>query len=121
MLLLGTGTVAVDAHTSLLTLCEFTFITVPFGIATATTIRVGNMLGANRPGAAKRAGERFLTHFVLNYRLSMRQSRRCMKVVTCYLLSPSQCLLFCFHMRLFVVSTDIHLPLPSQLPSHQDL
>lgn len=46
-----------DAHTSLLTLCEFTFVTVPFGIATATTIRVGNMLGANRPGAAQRAGE----------------------------------------------------------------
>lgn len=46
-----------DAHTSLLTLCEFTFVTVPFGIATATTIRVGNMLGANKPGAAQRAGE----------------------------------------------------------------
>ncbi|KAK9809481.1 hypothetical protein WJX73_002316 [Symbiochloris irregularis] len=51
------GTVEVDAHTSLLTLCEFTFVTVPFGIATATTIRVGNMLGANRPNAAKRAGQ----------------------------------------------------------------
>lgn len=51
------GTISVDAHTSLLTLCEFTFVTVPFGIATATTIRVGNMLGANKPGAAQRAGQ----------------------------------------------------------------
>ena len=57
MHVLPAGTIEVDAHTSLLTLCEFTFVTVPFGIATATTIRVGNMLGANRPGAAKRAGQ----------------------------------------------------------------
>ena len=44
------------AHTSLLTLCVTIFMTCPFGIATAATIRVGNLLGAGLPQAAKRTG-----------------------------------------------------------------
>eukprot|EP00884_Botryococcus_braunii_P017297 jgi/Botrbrau1/4250/Bobra.0044s0045.1 len=50
------GTVEVDAHTALLTLCEFAYVTLPFGIATAATIRVGNTLGAGRPHLARRSG-----------------------------------------------------------------
>lgn len=37
------GTVEVGAHTALLTLCVFIYMAVPFGIATAATIRVGNV------------------------------------------------------------------------------
>lgn len=37
------GTVEVGAHTALLTLCVFVYMAVPFGIATAATIRVGNV------------------------------------------------------------------------------
>jgi multidrug resistance protein, MATE family len=40
------GTVELDAHTAMLTLCVFLFISFPFGVATASTIRVGNLLGA---------------------------------------------------------------------------
>lgn len=42
----GAGTVELDAHTAMLTLCVFLFISFPFGVATASTIRVGNLLGA---------------------------------------------------------------------------
>jgi multidrug resistance protein, MATE family len=38
--------VELDAHTAMLTLCVFLFISFPFGVATASTIRVGNLLGA---------------------------------------------------------------------------
>ena len=44
------------AHNVLLQLCEFSYVALPFGIATASTIRVGNMLGAGRPEIAKRSG-----------------------------------------------------------------
>lgn len=37
------GTVQVGAHTALLTLCVLIYMAVPFGIATAATIRVGNV------------------------------------------------------------------------------
>lgn len=50
------GTVALDAHTTILTLCVFLFISFPFGVATASTIRVGNLLGAGRPQQARLAG-----------------------------------------------------------------
>ncbi len=40
----------------LLQLCEFSYVALPFGIATASTIRVGNMLGAGQPETAKRSG-----------------------------------------------------------------
>lgn len=45
-----------DAHTALLTLCEFAYVTLPFGIATAATIRVGNTLGAGKGNLARRSG-----------------------------------------------------------------
>ena len=50
------GTVELDAHTAILTLCVFLFISFPFGVATASTIRVGNLLGAGRPQQARLAG-----------------------------------------------------------------
>lgn len=40
----------------MLSLCEFSYVALPFGIATAATIRVGNMLGAGDHATAKRSG-----------------------------------------------------------------
>ncbi len=51
-----TGTVQVDAHNVMLTLCEFSYVALPFGIATAATIRTGNMLGAGNHASARRSG-----------------------------------------------------------------
>ena len=59
---LCTGTIEVDAHNVVLTICEFSYVAVPLGIATAATIRVGNMLGANNPESARRSGEPPLPH-----------------------------------------------------------
>lgn len=42
----------------LLQLCEFSYVSLPFGIATASTIRVGNMLGAGQPETARQSGAR---------------------------------------------------------------
>ena len=42
----------VDAHVALLSVNSFAFVSFPFGIATAATIRVGNLLGARRPQLA---------------------------------------------------------------------
>jgi Na+-driven multidrug efflux pump len=50
------GTTQVDAHNVMLSLCEFSYVSLPFGIATAATIRVGNMLGAGDHATAKRSG-----------------------------------------------------------------
>ncbi|BDA44364.1 probable multidrug and toxin extrusion protein 1 [Coccomyxa sp. Obi] len=50
------GTVQVDAHNVMLTLCEFSYVALPFGIATAATIRTGNMLGAGNHASARRSG-----------------------------------------------------------------
>ena len=41
----------------MLTLSVFLFLSFPFGIATASTIRVGNLLGAGMPDTAKVSGE----------------------------------------------------------------
>ncbi len=49
------GTVAVSAHSALLGICTYTFISFPFAVATAATIRVGNLLGA---GLAQQVGQR---------------------------------------------------------------
>jgi Na+-driven multidrug efflux pump len=40
------GTVALSAHTILLTITSFWYISVPFAISTAITVRLGNLLGA---------------------------------------------------------------------------
>ena len=53
---LNTGTVQLDAHTAVMMLLEFLYISFPFGIATSATIRVGNLLGAGRPREARVAG-----------------------------------------------------------------
>jgi len=45
----------VGAHTSLLTVIEFIFTSFPYGIATAATIRVGNMLGAGDAKSARQS------------------------------------------------------------------
>ena len=47
-----------DAHSILLTVCVFSDMSFPFGVSTAATIRVGNLVGANRPSEAKLAGKR---------------------------------------------------------------
>ena len=52
------GTVQLDAHTAIMTLLEFLYISFPFGIATSATIRVGNLVGAGRPHEARIAGDR---------------------------------------------------------------
>ncbi len=51
------GTIEVDAHTAMLTLSVFLFLSFPFGIATASTIRVGNLLGAGEASTAKLSGK----------------------------------------------------------------
>ncbi|KAL3161013.1 hypothetical protein ABBQ38_009396 [Trebouxia sp. C0009 RCD-2024] len=50
------GQAQVDAHSILLTFCAFIYVSFPFGISTAATIRVGNLVGANRPSEARLAG-----------------------------------------------------------------
>ncbi len=44
----------------MLTLCEFSYVALPFGIATAATIRVGNMLGAGNHKTAKTSGKTYI-------------------------------------------------------------
>ncbi|MEW5319658.1 MAG: hypothetical protein WDW38_010800 [Sanguina aurantia] len=46
------GTIPVAAHSALLGVCTYTFISFPFAVATAATIRVGNLLGSNDPHQA---------------------------------------------------------------------
>ncbi|MEW5319657.1 MAG: hypothetical protein WDW38_010799 [Sanguina aurantia] len=46
------GTIPVAAHSALLSVCTYTFISFPFAVATAATIRVGNLLGSNDPHQA---------------------------------------------------------------------
>ncbi|KAG2423378.1 hypothetical protein HXX76_015344 [Chlamydomonas incerta] len=49
------GQVEVSAHSTLLGVCTYTFISFPFAVATAATIRVGNLLGAGRARQASLA------------------------------------------------------------------
>jgi len=46
------GTVAVDAHTVLLTMIAFSFMACPFGLGIAASIRVGSLLGSGDHKAA---------------------------------------------------------------------
>jgi Na+-driven multidrug efflux pump len=50
------GTVPLDAHLTMLQLATLAFLSLPFAVAVASTIRVGNLLGAGHPRAAKTAG-----------------------------------------------------------------
>ena len=47
------GTEALDAHQSMMSISAFTYLTVPLAISIAASIRVGNLLGAQRPQQAK--------------------------------------------------------------------
>ena len=49
------GTRPFDAHIVLLNVCAFTFLSFPFAIGIAVSIRVGQALGAGEPSAARRA------------------------------------------------------------------
>ncbi len=50
------GTVPLDAHLTMLQLATLAFLSLPFAVAIAATIRVGNLLGAGEPRAARVAG-----------------------------------------------------------------
>ncbi|KAK9848573.1 hypothetical protein WJX84_001989, partial [Apatococcus fuscideae] len=50
------GTIDLDAHTSLLTLVTFLYFSFPSGVGQASTIRVGNLLGAGQPARAQISG-----------------------------------------------------------------
>ncbi|KAL3156932.1 hypothetical protein ABBQ38_001194 [Trebouxia sp. C0009 RCD-2024] len=50
------GEAQVDAHALLLTCCVAIYMGFPFGMSTAATIRVGNLVGANRPAEARLSG-----------------------------------------------------------------
>lgn len=43
------GTEALDAHQSMMSISAFTYLTVPLAVAISATIRVGNLLGAQQP------------------------------------------------------------------------
>jgi len=49
------GTEALDAHQSMMSISAFTYLTVPLAISIAASIRVGNLLGAQRPKQAQLA------------------------------------------------------------------
>ena len=78
---LCTGTIEVDAHNVVLTICEFSYVAVPFGIATAATIRVGNMLGANNPESARRSGAPPCHYLMVGRSCPLSQSGKCLLCV----------------------------------------
>ena len=47
------GTIALDAHVVMLNICAFTFLSFPFALGIAASIRVGHTLGSGQPAAAK--------------------------------------------------------------------
>ena len=66
-----TGEAQVDAHALLLTCCVAIYMGFPFGMSTAATIRVGNLVGANRPAEARLSGP------VLAFQVLLFQIRIC--------------------------------------------
>ena len=54
--LLSAGTIQIDAHTTMLSVSDILFTLLGFGFAVGSTIRVGQLLGAQRPAQAKLAG-----------------------------------------------------------------
>ena len=54
------GVAQVDAHTTVMTIVSATYVSVPFGLGCAATIRVGNLLGAGQGAQAQLAGIAFL-------------------------------------------------------------
>ena len=61
------GTVALDAHLTMLQLATLAFLSLPFAVAIAATIRVGNLLGA---GDAKGAGDASKVSFAICFAFS---------------------------------------------------
>lgn len=57
------GTVAIDAHIITLSIATFIFLSFPFAIGIAASIRVGQLIGDERPDDAKRSAH---TSFVLS-------------------------------------------------------
>jgi multidrug resistance protein, MATE family len=51
------GTVALDAHLTMLQLATLAFLSLPFAVAIASTIRVGNLLGAGDAAGAADASK----------------------------------------------------------------
>ena len=55
------NTIQLDAHVTLMNICGFTFLSIPFSLGIAASIRVGNLLGASDHVNAKRASETVLS------------------------------------------------------------
>ena len=53
--------IALDAHIILLNVCWFVFLSFPFALGIAGSIRVGHLLGAGKALEAKRAAETVLS------------------------------------------------------------
>lgn len=51
------GTLQVDAHTTVMAIANSSYLALPFGVSTAATIRVGNLLGAGKPNQARISGK----------------------------------------------------------------
>lgn len=47
------GSVSLDAHSALITICGYTYMSVPLALSIAVSIRVGNLLGAGQPRRAR--------------------------------------------------------------------
>ena len=60
------GTTAVAAHQTMLTVCGFTFMALPFALAVVASLRVGNNLGQGNSKAAVLAAK-FCTYTTLGY------------------------------------------------------
>jgi len=56
------GTVALDAHLTMLQLATLSFLSLPFAVAIASTIRIGNLLGA---GDGRRAADAMYVTFCI--------------------------------------------------------
>jgi multidrug resistance protein, MATE family len=50
------GTTELDAHNIALTMAHFLFLSFPFAVGTAASIRVGQLIGDAKPGDAQRSG-----------------------------------------------------------------
>lgn len=50
------GTIQIDAHTTMISVSGVLFTLLGFGFAVGCTIRVGNLLGAQRPAQARLSG-----------------------------------------------------------------
>ena len=54
---LSAGTIQIDAHTTMLSVSDILFTFLGYGFGVGCTIRVGQLLGSQRPAQAKLAGQ----------------------------------------------------------------